>query len=83
MMMDIFDTERYEAFERLMTKPDPPDLPRRGHVLQCAGDPDRRATRLPPIQMVWLQRWCLEASGEELPPPARHAHDGCHVSVAA
>jgi hypothetical protein len=71
-MMDLIDPERYEAFEQLLTKPDPPDLPRRGHVLHCAGDPDRRATRLPPIQMVWLQRWCLDACGEEdLPAPAR------------
>lgn len=58
-------TERYDAFEQLLTKPDPPDLPRRRHVLHCTGDPDRRATRLPPIQMVWLQRWCLEAGGED------------------
>jgi hypothetical protein len=71
-MMDLIDPERYEAFEQLLTRPDPPDLPRRGHVLHCAGEPDRRATRLPPLQMVWLQRWCLEACGEEdLPAPAR------------
>ena len=62
-MTEQFDPERYAAFERLLTKPDPPDLPRRGHVLHCAGDPNRRVTRLPPIQMVWLQQRCLETRG--------------------
>jgi len=62
-MMHRFDPERYEAYEQLLTTPDPPDLPRRGHILHCAGDPDRRVTRLPPIQMVWLQQWCLERTG--------------------
>ena len=28
-------------------------------------------TRLPPIQMMWLQQWCLETSGEEPLPAAR------------
>jgi hypothetical protein len=70
-MFEQYDPERYEAFEQLLTKPDPPDLPRRGHVLHWAGDPDRRITRLPPIQMGWLQRWCLETCGEEPLPPAR------------
>jgi hypothetical protein len=64
-MMDLYDPDRYEAFEQLLTKPDPPDLPRRAHILHCAGEPDRRATRLPPIQAVWLQQWCLDRTGED------------------
>jgi hypothetical protein len=82
-MTEQFDPERYEAFERLLTKPDPPDLPRRGHVLHCAGDPNRRVTQLPRLQMVWLQRWCLEACGEEqLPPARRHQREQEAVSAA-
>jgi hypothetical protein len=85
-MTDLFDMERYDAFEQLLTRPDPPDLPRRSHVLLCAGDPDRHATRLPPIQMVWLQRWCLEASGEDAAwrvnarPNPQHATASEHVA---
>ena len=81
-MMDTFDPERYEAFERLLTKPDPPDLPRRGHVLHCLGDPERRVTRLPPIQMVWLQRWCLDASDDDPPPARRPGADRGAVAAA-
>ena len=73
-MMEQFDTERYAAYEQLLTKPDPPDLPRRAHVLHCAGEPERRFTRLPPIQAVWLQQWCIETSGEDAIAPARRAH---------
>jgi len=82
-MIEQFDRERYEAFERLLTKPDPPDLPRRGHVLHCTGEPDRRRTRLPRIQAVWLQRWCLETCGEEPLPPARCDHTGPGAISAA
>ena len=80
-MIEQFDPERYQAFERLLTKPDPPDLPRRGHVLHCAGDPNRLATRLPPIQMVWLQQWCLETRGEE--PPSARCHPAGSGAVSA
>jgi hypothetical protein len=82
-MIEQFDPERYEAFERLLTRPDPPDLPRRGHVLRCAGDPDRRMRRLPSIQAVWLQRWCIETCGEDLVPPPRRHHAGPGVVSAA
>jgi hypothetical protein len=81
-MIQQFDPERYEAFERLLTNPDPPDLPRRGHVRLCEGDPDRRATRLLPIQMFWLQQWCLDASGEE-PLPAAQRHQRPRAVSAA
>ena len=61
-----FDPTCFDAFSRLLARPDPGDLPRRAHVLRCAGDPDRRATRLPSILMGWLQqRWVDELDGEE------------------
>jgi hypothetical protein len=66
-VMIQFDPTCFDAFSRLLARPDPGDLPRRGHVLCCAGDPDRRATRLPSILMGWLQqRWVEELDGEEL-----------------
>ena len=58
--MEAHDPVSYDAFVRLMARPDPRDLPRRAHVHRCEGDPDRRATRLPPILMGWLQRRYLE-----------------------
>ena len=62
-----FDAACFDAYFRLLARPDPEDLPRRAHVLRCAGDPDRRATRLPSILMGWLQqRWVEELDGEEL-----------------
>jgi hypothetical protein len=70
--MEPTDPYRYRAFERLLTKPDPPDLPQRGHVLHCTGDPDRRISRLPLIQMVWRQQWWLDNYGEEALPEQRH-----------
>jgi hypothetical protein len=70
-MMQIVDPARYEAFVRLLAQPDPADLPRRGHVLRCAGDPDRRATRLPGILMAWLQRRHLAIDREAPAVPAR------------
>lgn len=59
-MMQVIDPQRYDAFVRLMSLPDPADLPHRGHVLRCEGDPDRRTTRLPRILMGWLQRRYLD-----------------------
>jgi hypothetical protein len=64
-MMQVIDPQRYNAFVRLMALPDPADLPRRGHVLRCEGDPARRSTRLPAILMGWLQRRYLESDVEE------------------
>jgi hypothetical protein len=69
-MMKTFDSERYDAFARLLARPDPRDLPRRTHICQCEGDPDRRATRLPGILMGWLQRRHLEIDVEEPVAPA-------------
>ena len=64
-MMQTFDPASYNAFARLMARPDPMDLPRRAHVYRCEGDPNRRTTRLPAILMGWLQRRHLEMDVEE------------------
>ena len=59
-----FDPVCFDAFLTLLGRPDPGDLPRRAHVLRCAGDPTRRATRFPPILMGWVQqRWVKELDG--------------------
>ena len=63
-MMQVIDPQRYDAFVRLMALPDPADLPHRGHILRCEGDPDRRSTRLPTILMGWLQRRHLDMEVE-------------------
>ena len=64
-MMQTFDPECFDAFARLLARPDPKDLPRRAHVYRCAGEPNRRTTRLPTILMGWLQRRHLEIDIEE------------------
>lgn len=64
-MIQTFDPTYVEAFTRLLARPDPTDLPRRAHVYRCAGDPDRRTTRLPRILMGWLQRRHLATDAEE------------------
>jgi hypothetical protein len=64
-MMKTFDPVSFEAFEQLLARADPTDLPPRTHVCLCDGDPDRRATRLPGILMGWLQRRHLEIDREE------------------
>ena len=64
-MMHRFDPVSLDAFARLLARPDPRDLPRRGHVRRCEGDPNRRATRYPAILMGWLQRRYLEVDVEE------------------
>jgi hypothetical protein len=66
--MQTFDPVCFDAFARLLARPDPTDLPRRAHVYRCEGDPNRRATRLPGILMAWLQRRHLAIDIEE--PPA-------------
>jgi hypothetical protein len=63
--MHTFDPVCFDAFVRLLARPDPADLPRRAHVYWCEGDPDRRATRLPGIIMAWLQRRHLAIDVEE------------------
>jgi hypothetical protein len=69
-MIQTFDPVGFDAFVRLLARPDPTDLPPRGHVYRCEGDPDRRATRLPGILMGWLQRRHLEIDVEVLPASA-------------
>lgn len=64
-MMQTFDAGVLNQFTRLLARPDPADLPRRAHVHRCAGDPNRRATRLPGILMAWLQQRHLETDIEE------------------
>ena len=72
-VIHAFDPACLGAFERLLAEPDPPEMPRRTHVYQCAGDPHRRETRLPVILMGWLQRRHLDVDVEEPLGPARHA----------
>src|SRR4030095_3786939 len=70
-MIRRFGPACYDAFAQLLARPDPPDLPRRAHALRCAGDPNRRTTRLPTILMGWLQRRHLAVDAEEPLMPAR------------
>jgi hypothetical protein len=51
-----FDPVCFDAFLTLLGRPDPGDLPRRAHVLRCAGDPNRRAAQFPPILLGWVQQ---------------------------
>lgn len=69
-MIPKFESDRLEAFARLLAQPDPPDLPARAHAYRYAGDPARRATRLPAILMGWLQRRHLAVDVEERLAPA-------------
>jgi len=61
----VCDPECFEAFERLLAQPDPPEMPRRAHIYSCDGEPERRATRLPAILMAWLQRRDLDVDLDE------------------
>jgi hypothetical protein len=70
-MMQALDPACLDAFIRLLARPDPVDLPRRGHVCRFDGDPDRRATRLPRILTAWLQRRYLEIDAEDAVGAAR------------
>jgi hypothetical protein len=47
MVTQPFDRVCFEAYARLLARPDPPDLPRRAVIVRYEGDPDRRATPLP------------------------------------
>jgi hypothetical protein len=69
-MMQIVDPARFDAFVQLMAQPDPDDLPHRGHVMRCEGDPNRRETRLPRILSGWLQQRHLDVDVEEAPASA-------------
>jgi hypothetical protein len=40
-MMQTFDPACLQAFERLLARPDPTDLPRRSHILRWAGGTNR------------------------------------------
>jgi hypothetical protein len=62
-----FDAVGLDAFDRLLSRPDPPDLPRRAHVWRYEGEPNRRQTRFQPILMGWLQRRYLERDLVEEP----------------
>jgi hypothetical protein len=73
-IMHTFNPSSFEAFARLLARPDPTDLPRRGHVYRCEGDPDRRTTRLPRILMAWLQRRHLAIDTEEPLASAARMH---------
>ena len=63
---------RAEVIElaRLLSAPDPPDLPRRRARLTQAGDPRRRETVLLPLLVRWAQWRCLAAD----PDPVLPAH---------
>jgi hypothetical protein len=65
------DLGRLAAYDALLALPDPIDLPARRSLVTCAGDPDRRVTRLPPIFMAWLQRRCLAIDPEDAVAPAK------------
>ena len=64
-MIQSFDPVSFDAFAVLLALPDPTDLPRRAHVYNFEGDPNRRVTRLPGILMAWLQHRHLERDVEE------------------
>lgn len=88
-MTQTFDPVRFDAFTDLLARPDPRELPRRGHVIRCQGEPGRRGTRLPGIIMAWMQRRHLEIDIEETSAPLarcaprrhneRPAHRGLRV----
>ena len=61
-----FDHERYNAFARLLSRPDPAGLPRRANVSRWPGEADRRGTRLPGILMAWMQRRHLEIDRDDV-----------------
>ena len=63
-MTRTFNPACFDAFVRLLARPDPRDLPRRAHVYRWQGEANRRETRLPGILMGWLQRRHLAADIE-------------------
>ena len=85
MNVQTFDPVALEAYVQLLARPDPGDLPHRGHVCRCKGDPDRRSTRLPRIVMAWFQRRHLATDIAEPLASAtrlrreRPANPGLHV----
>lgn len=65
--------ERYEAFVRLLAKPDLPCLPPREHRVTQLGEIDRHVTRLPKIFIAWYQRLLLERTPDEQTATAKKA----------
>lgn len=63
-MLQPFNVATFNAYERLLALPDPPDLPRRAHVRLCDGEPHRRATRYPRILIGWLQHHYMDVDGD-------------------
>ena len=70
-MTRTFNPVCFEAFERLLSQPDPEDLPRRANLCRYQGDPNRRSTRLPGIITAWLQRRYLDVDVPEPVAPAK------------
>lgn len=70
--LQSFNQERYNAFARLLSWPDPAEMPRRANVSRWPGESDRRGTRLPGILMAWMQRRHLALDVDELAPIRTH-----------
>jgi hypothetical protein len=64
-MIQPFDPVCFDAYARLLALPDPPEMPRRGHVVRWEGSPNRRAKLFPLILWGWLQHHYLVVDGEE------------------
>jgi hypothetical protein len=64
-MMQAYDPARLLAFEQILARPRPSDLPPGGQAHRFDGDPDRRTTRLPAMMMAWLQHRHIEVDAEE------------------
>ena len=75
---------RAEVIElaRLLSAPDPPELPRRRARLTQAGDPRRRETVLLPLLVRWAQWRCLAADPEPVVPPHQTVRDAGDVQRA-
>jgi hypothetical protein len=80
VIMQPVDPVSFTAFAQLLARQDPPDLPRRGHVLRCEGDPNRRATHLPGILIASLTRRRLELDVEEPLVAASASHHTTETS---
>lgn len=67
-MIQPFDLATFNAYERLLALPDPPEMQgRRGHVRTVEGKPNRRQTIVPGMLTGWLQHHYLLVDGEEDP----------------
>jgi hypothetical protein len=65
-MIQTFDLVTFNAYEQLLALPDPPEMPRRGHVWCQEGRPNRRVQLLPTIMTHWLQHRHLAVDGEDI-----------------